>query len=237
MLNELVGALKPILATMLVGGAAVVVVAPAFDMAAHQVPTSRAAHGPEATPEPSEDDPDADEMRRPSFEVLFRECLESRDADSDQCAAAALESGMSYDDFRAKIVSKLEPAPTEQPQPTAKSESRSTTKKTEPVVKKPEPTKNTDDDFWTWFDKCLDSRDVFSDACARAQELIGFDDADFHAKFDRYLAERDGTPAKTTPKPTTKSFLTTAMLEECGKTHVTTSDACIRALALSGMRA
>ena len=285
MLNELVGALKPILATMLIGSAAVAVVAPAFDMAASQrAAESRAAHGPDATPQPDENEPEADETPMPDFETLFRECLDSRDPDSDACAAAALESGMSYEDFRTKIVAKLEaekksePKEEPRPEPTAKPE----TKPAPVVVKKPEPTKNTNDfgtwfekclgtrdinsdecfraeelsglsfgdfedkfnaklaakdgnDFGTWFEKCLQSRDVFSEPCAKAQSLIGFNDADFQAKFDRYLAERDRT-TKATPKPTAKTYFTTAMAEDCGKTHLRTSDACVKALALSGMK-
>ena len=287
MLSEMVGALKPILATMLIGSAAVAVVAPAFDMASSQrVAESRAAQGPDATPQPDEDDTDAEEPMH-DFKVLLGECLDTRDPDSDACAAAALESGMTYDEFRAKIVAKLEPEakkaepkeePKQEPQPEP-------TKKPEAVVvKKTEPTKNTSNDFgtWfekclqtrdinsdacfraeelsglsfgdfeakfnsklaardgndfgTWFEKCLQSRDVFSEPCAKAQELIGYNDADFQAKFDRYLAERDRT-TKVTPKPTAKTFLTTAMLEECGMTHLRSSDACVKALALSGMRA
>ena len=288
MLSELVGALKPILATMLIGSAAVAVVAPAFDMASSQrAAESRAAHGPEATPEPNEDDPDAEEPM-PDFKVLLGECLDTRDPDSDACAAAALESGMTYEDFRAKIVAKLEPeAKKAEPKEEPKKEAPQLepTKKPEPVVvKKAEPTKSTANDFgtWlekclqtrdinsdacfraeelsglsfgdfeakfnsklaardgndfgTWFEKCLQSRDVFSEPCAKAQELIGYNDADFQAKFDRYLAERDRT-TKVTPKPTAKTYLTTAMLEECGKTHLRSSDACVRALALSGMKA
>jgi hypothetical protein len=335
MLNQLIGALKPILVTMLVGGAAVVVVAPAVDMAyANQMTQSRAAHRPDATPEPTdENDPDA--TPAPDYESLFRECLDSRDPDSDACAAAALESGMSYEDFRAKILAKLEPQKTtKDPERTKEPESGATpkpepTKKPEAVaVKKPEPAKTSFDtllsnclesrdessdacfrageasglsaDDWTakvrakldasrqsdfatyfekclatrdlssdyciraeelsglssqdfaakfdaklaakqsndfgfWFDRCLWTRDVFSDACAKAQELIGYSDADFQAKFDRYLAERDRT-TKATPKPTANSYLTTAMLEECGATHLRASDPCVKALALSAMK-
>ena len=336
MLGELVGALKPVLVSMLIGGAAVVVVAPAVDMAySNQTTSSRAAHGPEATPEPTDGDPDADETPKPDFETLFRECLDSRDPDSDACAAAALESGMSYEDFRAKIVAKLEKtsdptatpkshAPEEtkepRPEPTKKPEAVAT-KKPQPVTTSFDPLlakcldsrdENSDacirageasglsaedwaakirgkldaqrqsdfatyfekclatrdlnsdyciraeelsglssadfaakfesklaakesNDFGFWFDKCLGTRDVFSDPCAKAQELIGFNDADFQAKFDRYLAERDRT-TKATPKPTAKTYLTSAMLEECGATHLRSSDACVKALALSGMK-
>jgi len=287
MIGQLVGALKPILVTMLIGGSAVVVVAPAIDMAySNQTTQSRAAHGPDATPQP-DDDPDA--TPTPDFDTLLRECIDSRDPDSDACAAAAIESGMSYDDFRAKIVAKLEPEKTKKDEPKVEATEKPAPvaepiKKTDApvVVKKSEPTKSTNDfgtwfekclatrdinsdecfraeelsglsfgdfedkfnaklaakdagDFGTWFEKCLQSRDVFSEPCAKAQQLIGYNDADFQAKFDRYLAERDRT-AKVTPKPTTKSYLTTSMLEECGKTHLRTSDACVRALALSGMK-
>jgi len=291
MLARLVGALRPILITMLVGGAAVVVVAPAVDMAySNQMTQSRAAHGQDATPEPrDENDPEA--TPAPSYETLLRECLDSRDADSDACAAAALESGMSYEDFREKIVAKLEPrtshGPTASPKPEAPEQTRGPELKPEPTkkpetvaVKKPEPSKTSFDtllekclatrdlnsdyciraeelsglssedfaakfdaklaakesnDFGFWFDKCLGTRDVFSDPCARAQELIGYTDADFQSKFDRYLAERDRA-TKATPKPTAKSYLTAAVLEECGATHLRTSDACVKALALSGMK-
>lgn len=296
MLGGLFAALRPMLAILLFGGAAAVMVAPAFDMASQRAESRAAANGaaplrnhPDATPTPS-DDPDADptEEPKPDFETLLRMCLDSRDPDSDECAAAALESGMSYEEFRAKIVAKLEPEPTKKPE--VKPEP---TKKPEPVVvvKKTEPAKtstssdfatyfekclgtrdiNSDycfraeelsglsredfdakfyaklaakdsGDFWTVFEKCLDTRDVASDVCARAQEIIGFNDADFHSKFERYLADRDAQMSKAgktvaTPKPTAKTFLTTAMLEECGQTHARQSDACIRALALSGMSA
>jgi hypothetical protein len=295
MLSEMVGALKPILATMLIGSAAVAVVAPAFDMASSQrAAESRAAQAPDATPQPDEDDTDAEEPM-PDFKVLLAECLDTRDPDSDACAAAALESGMIYEEFRAKIVAKLEPEmakteqkdePKEEPKQEPKEEAQpEPVKKPEPVVvKKTEPTKSTANDFgtWfekclqsrdinsdacfraeelsglsfgdfeakfnsklaardgndfgTWFEKCLQSRDVFSDSCAKAQELIGYNDADFQAKFDRYLADRDRT-TKVTPKPTAKTYLTTSMMDECGKTHLRSSDACIKALALSGMKA
>jgi hypothetical protein len=293
MLGGLFAALRPVLVIMAIGGAAAVMVAPAVDMASQRAESRAATSGaaplrnhPDATPTPS-DDPNADptEEPKPDFETLLRQCLDSRDPDSDACAAAALESGMSYEEFRAKIVAKLEPEPTKKPEPKVE-----VTKKPEPSVaaKKTEPAKpaaqpdfatyfekclgtrdiNSDycfraeelsglsredfdakfnaklaakdsGDFWTVFEKCLDTRDVTTDVCARAQELIGFSDADFHSKFARYLAERDAQKAKTvaTPKPAARTFLTAAMLEECGQSHERKSDACVRALALSGMSA
>jgi|GEM_PF-5732584 len=288
MLGGLFAALRPALAILLFGGAAAVMVAPALDMATQRAESRAATSGsaparnhPTATPIPSED-PNADPTDAPKadFETLFRECLAGHDPDSDACAAAALDSGMSYADFRAKIVAKLAPAATAKPEP-----KQEPTKKPEPVVaaKKTEAVKTQADfatyfekclstrdinsdvcfraeelsglsredfdakfyaklaakdsgDFWTVFGKCLDTRDLSTDVCARAQELIGFNDADFHAKFDRYLAERDASAKPVaTPKTASKTFLTTAMLEECAQSHQRRSDACIRALALSGM--
>jgi hypothetical protein len=335
MLSELVGALKPILATMLLGSAAIAVVAPAFDMANSQrASESRAMQGPDAEPQHDQEDPDAEPM--PEFDTLLGECLDTRDPDSDSCAAAALRSGMTYEEFRAKIVAKLEPEVTKpEPKEEVKVEPKqepkvepAPVKKPEPVVvKKTEPVQNEfnvlytkclesrdansdscirageksgmsaedwaaklrskfaaaqqsdfatwfekclatrdinsdecyraeelsglsfgdfeakfnsklaakEGDFNYWFEKCLASRDVFGEHCGKAQALIGYSDADFQAKFDRYLAERDRT-TKATPKPTTKSYLTTAVMDDCGKTHLRTSDACIKALALSGMK-
>ena len=335
MFGGLVAALRPVLAIVIVGGAAVVMVAPAVDMASQRAAESRAAttgqaplrNQPQTTPQPKAGDPNADPTEPPKrdFETLLRECLDNRDPDSDECAAAALESGMSYEDFRAKIVSKLEPKPTKEPEPEP-------TKKAEPIVstaKKPEPAKNSFDtllkqcletreensdacirageasglsaadwsakirgklggarqsdfatyfekclatrdinsdhciraeelsglsfadfeakfnaklaakdgtDFWAWFEKCLGTRDVRSDACVRARELIGFNDAGFQAKFERYLAERDAKSGKASaaPKPTTTTFDT--LLKACGETHEKNSDACLRALVMSGLQ-
>lgn len=336
MLGGLFAALRPALAILVFGGAAAVMVAPALDMASQRAESRAATSGaaplrnqPDATPAPDVD-PSADptEEPKPDFETLLRECLDSGDPDSDPCAAAALESGMSYENFRAKVVAKLEPEPTKKPEPKAEP-----TRKPEPVVaaKKPEPAKNSFDtllkqcletrdensnaclgaggasglsaadwaakirgkldaarqsdfatyfekclnardlnsdqclraeelsgmsrddfdakfnaklaardggDFWSVFEKCLDTRDVTSATCARAQALIGFGDADFQSKFERYLAERDAkTAKKATPKPAATTFVTAAMIAECGQTRQKNSDACIKARALSGMTA
>lgn len=342
MLGGLLAALRPVLAVVIVSGAATVMVAPALDLASQRAESRAASAGaaplrnenPQPTDAPT-DDPDPSDPPKPDFGTLLRECLDSRDPDSDACAAAALESGMSYEDFRAKIVAKLKPEPTKKPEPKPEP-----TKKPEPVVstaKKPEPVKNSFDallrqcletrdensdacirageasglgaadwaakirgkleasrgsdfatyfekclatrdinsdhciraeelsglsfadfeakfnsklaakdgsklaakdgaDFWTHFEKCLDTRDIRSDACLRAQQLIGFNDADFHAKFERYLAERDAKSGKVTaaPKPTTSTFDT--VLKACGETHDRNSDPCLRALVLSGLQ-
>src|SRR5437773_784880 len=152
-MGALFAALRPILVVMLVGGAATAAVAPAFDMAAQQRSQSQALspakHDP--TPTPKSDDPeDGDKPAMPDpskapkvdFESLLRACLETRDPDSVECMDAQVASGLGPEDFRAKIVDKLqtpEPKRTDAPKIEA-------VKKPEPKpVVKPEPTKKPDD--------------------------------------------------------------------------------------------
>ncbi len=233
MIGALLAALRPVLAMALIGGAATLMVAPAFDMASAQRAASQAAsrgsaplaNHPEATPQPS-DNPEADptDPPQPDFDTLLRECVDSRDPDSDACAAAALESGMSYEDFRAKIAAKLEPERTKKPEP--KDEPKTgpkdePTKKPEAVVvKKAEPVK-TRDDFATWFEKCLNTRDFDSDECVHAEELSGLGTADLEAKFNAKLAAKDGG-----------DFW--AWFEKCLDTRDWRSDKCVRAQELIG---
>jgi hypothetical protein len=224
MLGGIGAILRPLLAVVLVGGAATAMVAPALDMASQRAESRAASSGqaplsnqPKATPQPS-DDPDADptDPPKPDFSALLARCLESRDPDSDACADAALESGMSYEDFRAKIVAKLEASsekkPEQKPEPA---------KKPEPVMaKKPEPTKNTAD-FGAILEKCLATRDIDSEHCIRAEELSGLSFADFEAKFKAKLAAKDGG-----------DFW--AWFEKCLNTRDVRSDACVRAQGLIG---
>jgi hypothetical protein len=229
MLGGLFAALRPALAILLFGGAAAVMVAPAFDMASQRAESRAAANGaaplrnhPDATPTPS-DDPNADptEEPKPDFETLLRQCLESRDPDSDECAAAALESGMSYEDFRAKIVAKLEPEPTKKPEPKQEEPKKEEPKKTEPdVVKKTEPVKTTS--FDTLLQKCLESRDQNSEACIRAGEASGLSAEDWAAKVRGKLdATRQSDFAK--------------YFDKCLATRDINSDYCFRAEELSGL--
>jgi len=176
---------------------------------------------PTATPEPTKapepttkpkPEPTVVAVKNPApndFEIFFKKCVDSRDLRSDPCEAAYQLSGMSSDDFDAKVRAKIEAA-TKTPQPAQK-----------------------DGDFATWFAKCLDSRDVHSDACFRAQQLIGYSDADFKAKFERYLAERDAKNGKPTPQPVANLD---AIFKACGQTHDWTSNACIEAHVKSGLQ-
>src|SRR5207247_1488013 len=133
---------------MLVGGAATAAVAPAFDMAAQQRSQSQALspakHDPSSTPFNTDDPEHGDKpaMPEPSkapkvdFESLLRACLETRDPDSVECMDAQVASGLGPEDFRVKIVAKLqttEPKRTDAPKVEA-------VKKPEPKpVVKPEP--------------------------------------------------------------------------------------------------
>jgi hypothetical protein len=230
MLGALFAALRPALAMIIIGASAVVIVAPAFDMASHRTESRAASSGadalrnhPDATPRPDEDDPDADSDDPPmvDFDTLLRDCLETREPDSDQCAAAALQSGMTYEDFRAKIVAKLAPAPTEKPAPKVEP-----TKKPAVVATKPAPvaTKKPDvrqDDFATYFAKCLDSRDIDSDLCIRAEELSGLSFGDFEDKFNAKLAAKDSGDFWV-------------WFEKCLDSRDLGSDTCVRAQQLIG---
>ena len=224
MVGALIAALRPIIAVALVGGAATAIVAPAFDMAmqqrgsqAHSAGAAPLRHDPTPTPDPDADPNDEPEM---DLETLVRMCLDKRDPDSDACAAAAEKSGLSYEDFRAKIVAKLE-GDKPKTEPKHEEPKAEPTKKVEPVVvKKTEPTKKPDD-FGTWFEKCLATRNFDSDECIRAEELSGLSTADFEAKFKAKLAAKDGADFGT-------------WFDKCLTTRDWRSDACIRAQELIG---
>jgi hypothetical protein len=276
MVGAVFGALRPILAVLIVGGAATVAVAPAFDMAAQQRSGSQALSG---NTKPVRHD------SKPDYEKLLRLCLETRDPDSAECLEAAVASDLSFEAFRVKVVSLLDPTatpePTKAPEPTTKPEPKpeptvvavknpapndfeiffkkcvdsrdlrsdpceaayqlsgmssddfdaKVRAKIEAATKTPQPVQK-DGDFATWFAKCLDTRDVHSDACFRAQQLIGFSDADFKAKFDRYLAERDAQASKPTPAPKDGDFAT--WFNKCLDSRDVHSDACFRAQQLIG---
>lgn len=153
-------------------------------------------------------------LQQSQFWTYFEKCLATRDLRSDVCQTAYTLSGMSLADFEAKFKAKL----------AAKDGA----------------------DFWTWFDKCLATGDEHSAECEKAQSLIGMNDADFHAKFERYLAARSASPkptasatpkpsASATPKPSATSSTLNLLVQECGESRSRSSDACIKALALSGL--
>jgi hypothetical protein len=142
------------------------------------------------------------------FGTWFEKCLATREWRSDACIRAQQLIGFNDADFHAKFDRYL-------------------------AERDAQAAKKDSNDFWTVFEKCLMTRDWRSDLCLRAQELIGFNDEDFHAKFDRYLAERDAKmPPVFTPKPTTNPY---AIFVACGMTHEWNSTSCVAALAKSGL--
>lgn len=186
--------LRWLLTATLVAGGATAIIAPAAEMAAQR--SSAANQRSEATPSP---DP------TPSFEDLLIACLDSGNPDGAACARAQAVSGFPADEFRARIVELLgtdpAPAPTVAPTATpapepAKTPAPAVTTVVKAPVKAPAKTPAAED-FWTVFDKCLGTRDVTGDLCRRAQELIGFGDEEFRAKFDRYLAQKDAAGFET----------------------------------------
>jgi hypothetical protein len=231
MLGGLFAALRPALAILVFGGAAVVLVAPAVDMAAQRAESRAATSGaaplrnhPDATPKPDEDpnedfrakivaklepeptkkpEPKQETTKKPepvvavkkvepaktSFDTLLQKCLDTRDENSDACIRAGEASGLSADDWAAKIRGKLDAA--------------------------------RQSDFATYFEKCLGTRDLGSDHCLRAEELSGLSREDFDAKFDAKLAAKDGGDFWT-------------VFEKCLDTRNVNSDTCFRAQELIG---
>ena len=83
------------------------------------------------------------------FSQLFAACLETRDANSDECYRAQEVSGLSPDEFFDKLTRKLD-ALAEQP--------------------KPEPKTR---DAWALMKDCAGTRDLESDACQRFIDATG----------------------------------------------------------------
>jgi hypothetical protein len=170
-------------------------------------------------------DPSTQPMKKPAaleFEIVFKKCVDSRDRRSDPCESAYQLSGMSSDDFDAKVQAKIDAATLPADQLRAKLDAKLAT-----VAPKD------GGDFWAWFEKCLVTRDLRSDACFRAQQLIGFSDADFKAKFERYLADRDAKLGRSTAQPVASLD---AIFKACGETHSWGSTACLEAYVRSGMQ-
>src|SRR2546428_2640991 len=255
----LFAALRPIFVVMLVGGAATAAVAPAFDMAAQQRSQSQALspakHDPMPTPNPDDpEDGDKPAMPEPSkapkvdFESLLRACLETRDPDSVECMDAQVASGLGPEDFRTKIVAKLE-TPKPEPKTTAVTKPQSSF---DMLLKACLETRDAasdqcvragqasglsaadwdakirgkidaarQSDFATWFEKCLGTKNFDSDECIRAEELSGLSTDDFKAKFDAKLAAKDGDDFWT-------------VFNRCLETRDVNGDICAKAQQLIG---
>jgi len=85
----------------------------------------------------------------------------------------------------------------------------------------------TESDAATYFRKCVETRDLQSERCRMAIKLSGLSEADFRAKFEAALSGKSATP-------TLKSEYDAAFAA-CVASRDFNSDACIKALALSGL--
>ena len=83
------------------------------------------------------------------FSQLFAACLDTRDANSDECYRAQEASGLSPDEFFDKLMRKLD-ALAEQPKPEPKTP-----------------------DAWALMKECAGTRDLESDACRRFVDATG----------------------------------------------------------------
>lgn len=100
------------------------------------------------------------------FGQLFAACLETRDPNSDECVRAQQASGLSPEDFLAKLTKKLE--------------------QSEPKVQ-PKPERRAD--LWSFMKECAVTRDVDSEACRRFLDGSGLS-ADEIARLVDKLAQQ-----------------------------------------------
>jgi len=223
--------------------------------------------GPSIKPEPTKKpEPTVAAAQKPvtqtDFEIFFKKCIDSRDLRSDPCESAYQLSGMTSDDFDAKVRAKIEAATrsefalwfqkcldTRDPNSDKCVRARELSGLGADEFRAKFDAKvapKDGGDFSAWFEKCLATRDVRSDACFRAQQLIGFSDADFKAKFERYLADRDAKLRQPTPQPVADSkpmvepkpgsaMTFELLLSTCAQTHERASNACVAAQAVSGL--
>ncbi len=121
----------------ILSGALLVVLALSVALVASASAATVAGGTPATMPHPDE------------FSQLFAACLETRDANSDECYRAQEASGLSPDEFFDKLVRKLD-ALAEQPKPEPKTP-----------------------DAWALMKECAGTRDLESDACRRFIDATG----------------------------------------------------------------
>ena len=120
------------------------------------------------------------------FSQLFAACLETRDANSDECYRAQEVSGLSPDEFFDKLTRKLD-ALAEQP--------------------KPEPKTR---DAWALMKDCAGTRDLGSDACQRFIDATGLS-GDEVARLADGLASPRGEQQATVDKKSGATAMTDTM--------------------------
>ena len=124
------------------------------------------------------------------FSQLLAACLETRDANSDECYRAQEVSGLSPDEFFDKLMRKLD-ALAEQPKPEKKTR-----------------------DAWALMKDCAGTRDLESDACQRFIDATGLS-GDEVARLAEGLASPRGEQQATVDKTSRTTAMTDAM-RACG---------------------
>ena len=110
------------------------------------------------------------------FSQLFAACLDTRDANSDECYRAQEASGLSPDEFFDKLVRKLD-ALAEQPKPEPKTP-----------------------DAWALMKECAGTRDLESDACRRFIDATGLGGDEVARLADGLASPRGEQQAKAETK-------------------------------------
>lgn len=120
------------------------------------------------------------------FSQLFAACLDTRDANSDECYRAQEASGLSPDEFFDKLMRKLD-ALAEQPKPEPKTP-----------------------DAWALMKECAGTRDLESDACRRFIDATGLS-GDEVARLANGLASPRGEQQATVDKKSRAVAMTDTM--------------------------
>jgi hypothetical protein len=245
MLSKILGALtfvRHAAAITLVTGAATAMVAGSLDVASSS--TTNVTANATTTVATSQNTTDSD------LEAAIKACLGTKDPQSLECHTAQDLSGVSNEEFWAKLAFSLseqvarqspsQPAATPQPEPTKKPE---TTEPTHPLVT---------GDLLYVVAACVDSHERSSAACQKALEMSGLSADEFYAK----VAARFGKTTEPTTKPTeptanraekTSTEGLTALIKDCLTKYenakstsdgsAAASEACKRAIAASGLSA
>jgi len=120
------------------------------------------------------------------FGRAWAACLETRDANSDECSRAQLLSGLGLEEFFDKLMRKLD-ARAEQPKPEPKSP-----------------------DAWALMKECAGTRDLESDACRRFIDATGLS-GDEVARLGDGLASPRGEQQATADKNSSGTAMTDTM--------------------------
>ena len=247
MLSKILSALTVVrhaVAITLVTGAATAMVAGSLDVASSTNTTNVAASSTTSTVTSSKNTTNGD------LEAAIKACLATKDPQSLGCHAALDLSGVSNEEFWAKLAFSLNEqvarqsgqpnTATPKPEPTKKPE---TTEPTHPVVT---------GDLLYVVAACVESHERSSAACQKALEMSGLSADEFYAK----VAARFGKPTEPTTKPTepaakpserTSTEGLSILIKECltkyenakntSEGSSAASEACKRAIEASGLSA